>query len=99
LSHQQNWANDLLRSRGHLFLNEVYSILGLDHTSAGSLVGWIYDRENDRGDNYVDFGCWTQKDSPNFRDFFNGRDHGILLDFNVDGPIWQLMDERNEKQS
>lgn len=96
LRHAQNWCNDVLQARHHIFLNEVYGYLGLSHTSAGSLVGWIYDRDNDRGDNYIDFGCWGEKDDRQPLDFFNGRDHGILLDFNVDGPIWQLMDERND---
>lgn len=94
LRTQQNWANDFLRARGHLFLNEVYSMLGLAHTSAGAAVGWLYDRNNEVGDNFIDFGCWGQKDDNQPLDFYNGREGGILLDFNVDGPIWQLMDER-----
>jgi Family of unknown function (DUF6353) len=93
LRTQQNWANDMLRSRGHLFLNEVYSMIGLSHTSAGSIVGWIYDRHNDRGDNYVDFGCWGD-DFGQPLEFFNGREGAILLDFNVDGPIWDLIDQK-----
>ena len=97
LRNQQNWANDMLRARGHVFLNEVYGMLGLSHTSAGAAVGWVYDRNNDVGDNYIDFGCWDQKDNP--LDFANGREGAILLDFNVDGPIWQLIDERNERES
>ena len=95
IRNQQNWANDMLRARGHLFLNEAYSLLGLEHTSAGAIVGWIYDRDNDRGDNYVDFGCWGE-DRGQPLDFFNGRENGILLDFNVDGPIWDLIDARRE---
>ena len=97
LRSQQNWANDMLRARGHLFLNEVYSMIGLSHTSAGSIVGWLYDRNNERGDNYVDFGCWGKDDGQPL-DFFNGREGAILLDFNVDGPIWDLMDERNAQK-
>ncbi len=99
LRNQQNWANDMLRARGHVFLNEVYGMLGLDHTSAGAIVGWVYDRDNERGDNYIDFGCWGQKDDNQPLDFFNGREYGILLDFNVDGPIWDLIDARKEQQS
>jgi Family of unknown function (DUF6353) len=99
LRTQQNWANDMLKARGHLFLNEVYQMIGLDHTSAGSVVGWVYDRNNDTGDNYVDFGCWEQHRNGNVLDtFFNGREGAVLLDFNVDGPIWQLIDERRERR-
>lgn len=97
LRSQQNWANDVLKARGHLFLNEVYSLLGLAHTSAGSIVGWIYDRHNEQGDNYVNFGCWDD-DGGQPREFFNGRDGSILLDFNVDGPIWDLIDKRRERE-
>ena len=57
LRNQQNWANDRLRARGHLILNEVYHMIGLSDTSAGAVVGWIYDRDNPIGDNVVDFGC------------------------------------------
>lgn len=96
LRGQQRWANDMLHSRGHLFLNEVYSMLGMTHTTAGAVVGWLYDRNNEDGDNYADFGCWGKKDDGQPLDFFNGRDGAILLDFNVDGPIWQLMDERGD---
>lgn len=92
LRQQQNWANDMLHARGHLFLNEVYGMLGLSHTSAGQIVGWVYKRDNPDGDNYVDFNCWDQKDEPLA---FNGRDGAILLDFNVDGPVWQLIDKLN----
>ncbi len=93
LRTQQQWANDRLRARGHMFLNEVYDMLGLDHTTAGAIVGWVYDRNNEVGDNFIDFGCWNQHDGSGDV-FFNGRDGAILLDFNVDGPIYQLMDER-----
>jgi len=97
LRTQQNWANDMLRARGHLFLNEAYGMCGLPHTSAGSIVGWVYERDNERGDNYVDFGCWDEDNQP--LQFFNGREGAILLDFNVDGSIWQLLDERNERDT
>lgn len=84
----QNQCNDLLRARGHVFLNEVYDRLGLPRTKAGQVVGWISDySEEATGDNYIDFGLFnTQR--PKAMDFVNGYESVILLDFNVDGNIW-----------
>lgn len=81
---QQNYANDLLRSRGHVFLNEVYDLLGFERTTAGSVVGWI---RNGTGDGYIDFGIFDNR-NPRARDFVNGREYSVLLDFNVDGVIY-----------
>lgn len=86
---QENYANDLLRAKKRLFLNEVYEMLGLPATKAGQIVGWVYDSENPIGDNYVDFGLYT--DNLSYSDYVNGHDPAILLDFNVDGNIWELM--------
>ena len=90
LRQQQNYANELLKSRGHLFLNEVYDMLGIDRTKAGNIVGWIYDEKHPFGDNFVDFGIYVL-DNEKARDFVNGRERSILLDFNVDGDILSLM--------
>lgn len=88
LKQQQNWANEKLKTRGYLFLNEVYEMLGIPVTKAGQVVGWVYD--SDRGDGYVDFGIYNLYNEK-ARDFVNGRERSILLDFNVDGNIWELM--------
>lgn len=86
LKHQQAQANDLLRSRGYLFLNEVYDMLGIPRTKAGQVVGWVYDEDSDLGDNFVDFGIYDIHNEK-ARDFVNGYERTILLDFNVDGNI------------
>ena len=83
LKSQQQYANELLRSRGHLFLNEVYDLLGLPRTKAGQVVGWIYDPVNPVGDNYIDFDVYTDRNE----EFINGYAKSALLDFNVDGNI------------
>lgn len=89
LRRQQEWANELLRSKGHLFLNEVYDMLGMQRTQAGQIVGWIYDEKNPNGDNYVDFNIYSG--SERSRMFVNGYEKSILLDFNVDGVIYNLI--------
>lgn len=86
LKQKQHYANDLLRARGHLFLNDVYKMLDIPETIAGQTVGWVYNEDNPIGDNYVDFGIYNQK-SGAARRFVNGIERNILLDFNVDGNI------------
>lgn len=96
LKQQENYANDKLRARGWLYLNEVYDMLGIPLTAAGQEVGWIYDKtralDDQDGDGYVDFGIFdTHKRG--CRDFVNGYERTILLDFNVDGVIKHRMEE------
>jgi hypothetical protein len=93
LKVQQDYANDMLRARGHIFLNEVYDMLGIDRTGAGSVVGWVI---SDDGDNYVDFGLFNRND-PGAVDFVNGREGAFLLDFNVDGVIWDLIEKPKKR--
>ena len=87
---QQRYANDLLKTKGHLFLNEVYDMLGIPRTKAGQVVGWIYDEKHPVGDNFVDFGIYDLYNEKK-RDFVNGYERTILLDFNVDGNILDLI--------
>lgn len=84
LSAQQNYLNDVLVARGHVFLNEAYDALGMERSRAGAVVGWVLGGD---GDDYIDFGIF---DSGNVakRAFVNGDEPSILLDFNVDGVIY-----------
>lgn len=90
LKDQQRYANDRLQSKGSLFLNEVYDMLGIPRTKAGACVGWIFDEKNPVGDNFVDFGIYDMYNERK-RDFVNGYERTILLDFNVDGNILDLI--------
>lgn len=80
LLRQQEYANEKLKAKGHLFLNEVLDILGLPITKVGQVVGWVYDENNRFTDNWVDFGIFRL---PRRR----GVDGAIVLNFNVDGNI------------
>ncbi|MCX7817553.1 MAG: DUF6353 family protein [Syntrophales bacterium] len=86
LKCQQNHANDLLHSRGHIFLNEVYDMLGIPRTQEGAVVGWV----KGEGDDFVDFGIFDGNDTKK-RDFVNGYERSILLDFNVAGVIYNMI--------
>lgn len=85
---QQNWANDLLNSRGHVFLNEVYDMLGMERSKEGQIVGWV--RDNVNGDGKIDFGVFDGDMYSAIR-FVNGDERSVLLDFNVDGNVLDLI--------
>ena len=84
---QQRYANDRLRARGYLFLSEVYDMLGFKPTKASQCVGWIYDKKNPTGDNFVDFGIREVYDVYDTTDYVEDWGRAFLLDFNVDGSI------------
>jgi hypothetical protein len=90
LKAQQNYANDLLHARGHVFLNDVYDMLGMERSQAGAVVGWLLTR-NGTTDNFITFGVFDEK-SEKARDFVNGFEGSILLDFNVDGVIYDQIE-------
>ena len=85
LRTKQQMLTDILRSRGHLFLNEVYDELDIPRTKAGAVVGW----KLGMGDDYVDFGLYSGYDRG--PDFVNGYERSILLDFNVAGLIYDKL--------
>lgn len=86
LLRQQDWANEKLKAKGHMFLNEVLDMVGIPRCRAGQTVGWIYDENNPVGDNYIDFGIFNIHCEAN-RNFVNGLEKSIWLNFNVDGDI------------
>ncbi len=93
LASQQQYCNDKLRAQGHLFLNEVHDMLGLDRTREGAVVGWIWNptcEDPPQGDGYVDFGIFSGDRESGMR-FARGEEGSIWLDFNVDGVIYNLI--------
>lgn len=80
----QNSADVLLKARGYITLNEVLRSIGLHETSAGQIVGW---QTKGNGDGFVDFRI-KQIRTPMDDDGL-----AYILDFNVDGPIYQDIDK------
>ena len=74
LQQQECYANQLLRARGYMLLNEVYRMLGIPETIDGMVAGWIYDVINSP---VIDFGFRVNED------FMNGFCNTTLCDFNV----------------
>lgn len=93
LRHNQNYLNDRLRAKGHLFLNEVYRELGFPDTTAGAVTGWIYNSQD--GDGFVDFGIWEDRSLEGFHDFMQGKNGSLMLDFNVDGTIFRDIEKKD----
>lgn len=77
--------NDILNKRGHVFLNEVYDYLDIPRTRAGQIVGWV--KDSGIGDGKIRFGLYDDN-NPRHNAFINGYEKNIILDFNVDGPIF-----------
>lgn len=90
LNNQMRYANDLLRSKGYLYLNTVYDNLGLKQSKIGQVAGWRYKKGNDDGDNYVQFITKKVK-IPKSSDPEDGYEDAIFIDFNVDGNIFEKL--------
>lgn len=86
---EQNYFNERIKTRGYIFLNEVYERLGFRPTKAGSVVGWVYQNDNYEG---IDFGIFTAH-TQKAAEFLEGTEPSIILDFNVQGDILSLVTE------
>jgi len=89
----QAHANDILHSyRGKVVtLNDVLDMLDLPRMKIGQSVGWV---NHGLKSDYIDFGIFDVH-SPAKREFVNGTERSILLEFNVQGNI--LDDIENKK--
>lgn len=84
LTAQEKYANQKLQARGHVFLNEIYDALGIEHTPEGAIVGWVKGYRDD----FISFDIHNP-----FNSFEPGpeQQQQLLLDFNVDGVIYDLI--------
>lgn len=101
LKAQQQFANDRLKAYGRLFLNDVYKDLGIEPTPAGQVVGWVYDPDNPNhiGDDYIDFGIReVHRETEDERTGEKKYEKAILMDFNVDGNVWDLWAKQSERR-
>ena len=83
----QAMFNNKLIADGYVMLNDVYRELGFDTIPEGWSIGWVYDDENPIGDNYIDFGLYEARNK-NQR-AVNDWEPVILMDFNVDGNLYE----------
>lgn len=83
--------NRQLQYKGHVFLNDVFDALGLPETPAGCQLGWLRGGPNENT-KFIDFGLDLNTDKVT-RARINetvGK-NAVLLDFNIDGVIWNLL--------
>lgn len=86
-------ANKKLRSQGHLFLNEVLTMIGTHggqslRTPTGQVVGWVYNPNDTSLHNHVDFGLTSFESSDEaLKSFLRGEERSVILHFNCDGII------------
>lgn len=83
LLRQQDYANEQLRAKNTMSLNEVLDMVGLPRCRYGQTVGWVYDKNKIK---QIDFGIFDIHCEAN-RNFVNGLEKSIWLNFNVEGDI------------
>lgn len=84
LKRMMKCLNDQLKSNENLFVNEVFDSFAIPRTSDGGKFGWIYEKNNPYGDNYIDFRIDESEIMEKYR---RGITEPILIDLNVDGYI------------
>lgn len=75
LNNQRKYIYDLLVTRGYLFLNEAYDMLGFSRTKTGQLVGWTYKEGMTVGDIYTIY-----RRGESFVYWLDFKPQGIILD-------------------
>lgn len=80
----QYQLNDQLQRKETVLLNDVREAFGLPRTKAGQHVGWKLDGD---GDGFIDLRIFDAN-SERARAFVNGYENVLLINPNVDGPVY-----------
>lgn len=73
LRAHQNIFNDMLRARGHVFLNDILETIGMVRTIEGAVVGWVL---NFQDPVYIEFHLYHNIDN-----------NAVDIQFNIQGII------------
>ena len=95
LRTKENEANDLLKIRKHLFVNEVNDMLGFERTPQGQVTGWIITHENP--DTHVSFGLDEMPDEElrQILGTYRNEDIRVKIRLNPTGLIYNLIDKKD----
>lgn len=80
----QAQLNNRLQTKETVLLNDLREAFGLPRTKAGQHVGW---KLNGNGDGYIDLGLYNPNNE-RARAFVAGYENVLLIDPNVDGPVY-----------
>lgn len=86
-------VNNRLRDKGHVFLSEVYDLLGIERTPASIVCGWLDNPNVPRDENQIRF-IFREERNREFSAFDSRPAHWI--DFNCDGVIWDKINRRKK---
>lgn len=76
ISMTQNYLNNLVRLRGHVFLNEMYDMMGVKRTTQGATDGWT-------SDNYIRITFMYSPETDEAEKAIILRVHGIVRDIHL----------------
>lgn len=79
IASEEQYMDDTCRFRNHLFLNEVLDRFEVRRTKDGQMLGWFANK-NRKEDRIVEFTVYIDHEE-------------IIVDFNVEGNIYDIFDE------
>lgn len=86
LTIKERVLDDMLKSRGYLFVNEVRHELGFDPVAYGQTMGWIFDTKNENLKN--EFSLNINWDEPYVQMYYNNAwRRGVVINLEPDGDI------------
>lgn len=97
----QNYFNEQLSINGYVLLNDIYKELGIPQNGDFVGIGWVSNdyleiEGKNRGDGFIDFGLFGEHVSEQAAKWRDGEMDEVIIDFNVDGPIYKLMNTINK---
>lgn len=90
----EDWANTMLRLKGHLYVNEVLEQLDIDPVPWGQVMGWIYNKTDKDGFIGVNLLSVEQEDAAACDDDCWGKPVVLELNFQENPILWEVREVR-----
>ena len=81
----ESYFTALLRAKGYVFLNDILDRLDIKQTKAGQFCGWVWEKDNESGDNDIRISV-TEREQSSVYDP-DKKITALVLEFNCDGGI------------